>query len=116
MNEIPISLFILIVVLMFVFLIFSIYSSSFINIICGILSIILSYMLSKISMNGMLVQQFGGISSTDTIITNTVSITNLPMSYIFLFIALISTIITIKNILIEVKYNLEPDLEGDFDL
>jgi hypothetical protein len=86
------------------------------NIISGILSIILAYILSKISINGMLVQQFGGISSTDTIITDTVSITNLPMSYVFLFIAVVAVLITISNILVEVKYNLEPDLEGDFDL
>jgi len=116
MNEIPISLFIFMVFLTMVFMIISTSQLKIINIISGILFLILSYILSKISINGMLVQRFGGISSTDTIITGTVEIINLPMSYIFLFMGLMAVLITINNILVEVKYNLEPDLEGDFDL
>ena len=74
------------VFLMLVFVIISMSNLKFMNIISGILSIVLTYILSKISINGMLVKQFGGISSTDTIITDTISITNLPMSYVFLFL------------------------------
>jgi hypothetical protein len=97
-------------------LVVSISQLKIINIVSGIICLTLSYVLSKISINGLLVKQFGDITSSDTITTNTVSITNLPMSYIFLFIAIIALIITINNILVEVKYNLEPDLEGDLDL
>lgn len=116
MNEIPTTLFIFMVFLMLVFIIISMSNLKIMNIISGILSIVLTYILSKISINGMLVIQFGGISSADTIITDTISITNLPMSYVFLFLAVVSVIITVINILNEIKYNIEPDLEGDFDL
>jgi len=85
-----------------------------INTACGIIATTLSYFMSKICINGTLVQQFGGITPTDNIITDAVVITNLPMSYIFLFIALVSLLITIINILSEIKYNLEPDI-GDLD-
>lgn len=116
MNEIPLSYFIFMVIFSLLCLVVSISQLKIINIVSGIICLTLSYVLSKISINGLLVQQFGDITSSDTITTNTVSITNLPMSYIFLFIALLALIITINNILVEVKYNLESDLEGDFDL
>jgi len=115
MNEIPISLFIFMVFLIIAFMIISTLQLKIINIISGMFCLMLSYILSKISINGMLVERFGGISSNNTIITDTVQITSLPMSYIFLFIALTALIITINNILVEVKYNLEPDLEGDLE-
>ena len=116
MNEIPISYFMFMVILSLLCLVMSISHIKIINIVAGIVCLTLSYVLSKISINGMLVMQFGDITSTDTIITTSESIINLPMSYIFLFIALIAVLITISNILVEIKYNLEPDLEGDFDL
>ena len=116
MNEIPISLFIFIVLFSLLCLAMSTSHARVINVISGIFCLILSYILSKISINGLLVQQFGDITSSDTIITSSVSITNLSMSYIFLFIGLIALIITINNILVEIKYNIEPDLEGDLDL
>lgn len=116
LTEVPITLFILMSILTFIFLIVSVHNSQTINIVCGILTIMLSYILSKISINGMLVYQSGGISSADAIITDAVSIVYMPMSYIFLFVAIIATLITISNIFIEVKYNIEPDLDGDFDI
>lgn len=116
MNEIPISFFVFMVILTLLCLVISISQLKFINIVSGIICLILSYTLSKISINGLLVKQFGDITSIDTITTTTVSITNLPMSYIFLLMALLALIITINNILVEVKYNLEPDLEGEFDI
>lgn len=116
MNEIPVSFFIFMVIFSLSCLVISTTQLKVINIVSGMLCLILSYVLSKISMNGLLVKQFGDITSSDAIITSSVSITNLSMSYIFLFIGLIALIITINNILVEVKYNLEPDLEGDLDL
>ena len=116
MNEVPVPLFILMSFLTFIFLIISVYNSKIINIFAGIVATMLAYTLSKISINGMLCQVFGGVSSTDTVITNTTTIIYMPMSYIFLFISLISTLILIANVLTEVQFNLQPDLnlEGDY--
>jgi hypothetical protein len=85
------------------------------NIAAGVMGIILSYTLSKISINGFLVQPFGDITSADTIITDSVVIYNLPQSYIFVFIGTVTLLITIVNIVSEIKYNIEPDI-GDFEL
>ena len=116
MNEVPTMLFICMVVVLFLCMVISVLKFSLFSIIAGVIAVILSYTLSKISINGVLVQQFGDVTTSDTVITDTVSITNLPMSYLFLFIGVITLLITINNILVEVKYNLEPNLEGDFDL
>lgn len=114
MNEIPISLFIFLALFMFACAGISVSRLHIINIVAGMLGVIVAYVLSKISINGMLVMQFGGITSTDSIVTDSVSIYNSPQSYIFLFIAIILLGITIINILSELKYTLEPDI-GDLD-
>jgi hypothetical protein len=116
MNEIPILLFIFLVIAMISCLVISKFDIQLLNIVAGTIAVILSYLLSKISINGLLVWSVGDITSSDAIITDTISVTNLPMSYLFLFFGLIALLITINNILIEIKYNLEPDIEGDFDL
>jgi len=115
MNEIPISLFIFMVLFLLACIAISISKLQLFNIVAGVAGIILSYTLSKISINGFLVQQFGGITSADTIITDSVSIYYSPQSYIFLLLVILTLIITIFNILSEIKYNLEPDI-GDFEL
>ena len=116
MNEIPIALFIGMVFALFICMVISVWEIPRLSIITGVIAVILSYTLSKISINGVLVKQFGDVTTADTVITDTVSITNLPMSYLFLFIGILTFIITVMNILNEVRYNLEPDIEAiDFE-
>lgn len=116
MNEIPIALFIGMVFALFVCMVVSVLKIPQLNIITGIIAVILSYTLSKISINGVLVERFGDVTSSDIVITDTVVITNLPMSYLFLFIGILTFIITTMNILNEIRSNLEPDIEAiDFE-
>lgn len=113
MNEIPTVLFIFITVIAWMCLIISYCNLKYINVITGIVCTILFYFLSKISINGQLVEQFGDIDSSNTIITSTATVQNEPMSIIFLFLAILSALITIINIFKEVQYNVSPDLEGE---
>lgn len=116
MNEIPLSLFIVMAIISFLSMIVATTKLKNINIACGFISSTFFYLLSKISINGLLVVQFGEISSVDAVVTTSQPIVNLPMSYLFLLMAIISIIVTITNILYEIKYKLEPDLEGELEL
>lgn len=111
MIEVPTSLFIFLTIIMFLCIAFALTHLKYINIICALVGGMLAFMLSRISVNGLLVQQFGGVASNDTIITDTVAFTSQPMSYLFLFFFIISVILIVKNILQEIHYNLSPDLD-----
>ena len=114
MNEIPVVLFIFLVIFLLACLAISISNVSGLNVVTGIIVVTLSYMLSKVCINGQLVNSFGGLSTTDVIVSGPRSITSLPLSYIFLFIAVMAVLITVVNIVSEIKYNLEPDI-GELD-
>jgi len=81
----------------------------------SLLSVVVFYMNSKQIISGNVVEYFSGVSSTDTIIIGTRSIESLPLSYIYLFMALIMLIVFILQVKNEILYQLEPDV-GDIDL
>lgn len=116
MNEISIGLFIFLSVVMIILFIISLTRHSKITIITSMITILLSYSLSKICINEKLVQTFSGISSTNTIVVSPQIYTLSEVSYIYLFIALISTLILILYIVQELQYNMKDELEGiDYD-
>lgn len=113
MGNVPVYLFILMGIIDFILLYLTLHINYPGNVITGILSIMSSYFLSKVSVNGHLVQTFGGVTSGDTIITGTYVIQNAAMGWIFMFLALISVILVIKIIFNEINYQLTPELEAE---
>ena len=116
MSEITVSIFIFVVIFAFLSMVFAASHISIVNVASGIIATILLNLLSKLSINGMVVYRVGDITSTDTITTTTIPIINMPMSYIFLSLAIVALGITVKDICFEIKYRLEPDLEGELDI
>jgi hypothetical protein len=110
-DTIPLSLFMMWSVIMCVGVLIGFLSTGLIGITSSLLTITIAYINSKNIINGNVVQYFGGVSSTDTIVTGTRSIESLPLSYIYLFIALIMLIVFLVHTVNEIKYQLEPDME-----
>lgn len=113
-NTIPLSIFIMWSVIMFVGTIIGFMTTGLYGISSSLLTVMIAYMNSKNIINGNVVQYFSGISTSDTIVVGYRSIESMAMSYIYLFIAIVMGIIFILHTVNEVKYNLEPDLEGEF--
>lgn len=113
-NKIPLSLFIMWSVVMFASAVIGFMATGMYGITASLLTATIAYMNSKNIINGNVVQYFSGISTSDTIVTGSRSIESLPMSYIYLFIAIVMVIVFILQVINEVKYNLEPDMDGEF--
>jgi hypothetical protein len=113
-NEMPLSIFIMwsCVMMLGAFLGFT--QTGIFGITTSLLSTIIAFMNSKMIINGTVVQYFAGVSSTDTIVTGYRSIESLPLSYIFMFIAIIMTIVFLLQLKNEIMYQIEPDI-GDVD-
>jgi len=111
MNEIPLSIFIALGLILFALLFLIFRTEHPINLICGILSIMIGFFLSKTSINETLVMTFGGITSGDAIVTGNTVIQNSAMYWIFLFITIIAVGLTIKMIINELEYQLKPVME-----
>lgn len=112
MNEVPMYLFIILTLLAFVAMLISLKIRYPINIVTGIIAIMLSYFLSRTSINGKLVQSYGGMTSTDTVTTGTLIIQNSAMGWIFLFMAIVCLGILIKMAMDELTYQMKPILEA----
>jgi len=100
MNEVPISLFIFLMLILFYSFLLSLSGTGIISIFSSFVSIALSFILAKISINGMLVYNFGHISSTDVMIYGEYVIQNGAQSLLFTMTAIFMTIRVIM-ILIE---------------
>lgn len=88
--------------------------NSIVGMISGVLSVMISYFLAKVSINDQLIETYGMVGSTDTIVTGTNTIHISAMFYILMFIALISAILLIYHIFNEINNQLTPELEDEF--
>lgn len=114
MNEVPMFLFIILTLLAFAGLFVSIKVQYPINLVSGIITIMLGFFLSKTSINGTLVQNFGDVTSFNSVATGNYVIEIPALGWLFLFVAIISVGIVIKIIIDEINYQIEPILEEEF--
>ena len=112
--SIPLSIFIMWSVIMFVGAAIGFMTTGVYGITSSLLTATIAYMNSKSIINGSVVQYFAGVSTGDTIVTGSRSIESLPMSYIYLFIAIVMVIVFILHVKNEIIYQLEPDMDGEF--
>ena len=110
---VPLPLYLLLIVVLAGCFIGTIKGNSIVGMICGILSVMISYFLSKVSLNGQLVESYGGLTSTDSLVTGNYIIQNAAMGWIFMFLALISAILVIKIVFNEINYQLVSELEAE---
>ena len=113
-NRMPISIFIMWSVIMFMGMIIGFMTTGLYGIASSLLTAAISYMNSKNIINGNVVQYFAGESTTDTIEIGYRSIESLPISYIYLFISIIMIIVFFIQVGNEIQYQLEPDIDGEF--
>ncbi|MCK5138277.1 MAG: right-handed parallel beta-helix repeat-containing protein [Thermodesulfovibrionia bacterium] len=103
-SPVPVSLYIFMGVLLFVFCGASFILTGIPSIFTSILSIMFSFIMSKIAVNGSLVQNIGGISSTGTVVQG-VTIIEIPaLSYILIFVGLFMVVILAIQVLREIKF------------
>ena len=112
-GEVPMYLFILMGIIDFILLFLTLNIKYPANAITGILAIMLSYFLSKVAINGNLVNTFAGVTTGDAITTGNYIIQNASMGWIFMFLALISAILVIKIVFNEINYQLVSELEAE---
>ena len=91
-NEIPLFLFIFLIIVMFYFILQALNDTRIWSIFSALIATVLAFVLSKISINSQLVQNFGDISSTDTIIFGTYTVQNSAQSWLLLMVAIFMTI------------------------
>ena len=113
MNEVPLSIFLALGIILFIMLYLVFRLDHPINLICGILCAMISFFLSKTSINGTLIKTFGGITADDAIVTGNAIIQNSAMSWIFMFVSLISVGLVIVMIYNEMNYQMKPVLEEE---
>jgi hypothetical protein len=113
-SRMPLSIFIMWSVIMFVGAIIGFMTNGLYGITSSLLTATIAYMNSKNIINGNVVQYFSGVSTSDTIVVGYRTIESLPMSYIYLFIAIVMVIVFILQVKNEIQYNLEPDMDGEF--
>ena len=112
---VPLSIFIMWSVIMFAGVIIGFMTTGLYGITSSLLTATIAYMNSKNIINGNVVQYFAGESTTDTIEIGYRSIESLPLSYIFLFIAIVMVVIFILHTVHEIQYHLEPDIGGEMN-
>lgn len=111
MDNIPLYLFIFVLIVMVVFVIISFRDGGLSALYAGIASL-LAFVLSKVSINGSLISKYGWISSTDILVFGTQSYYNSAQSYILLFIAIVMAIVMLINIIEYIKLNVIKDLDN----
>lgn len=108
MNEIPIYLFIFIMLITFFFIINALNGTGLFSLVASFISVILSFVLAKVSINGQLVSNHGHISTDNAIVFDTFVVQSSAQSMLFTLIGILMTIRVIM-ILIE-QYN---DIYGE---
>lgn len=92
MNEVPLSLFIFLMILTFLMIYKAVSDIGLFSLFSALLSVIFSFVLSKISINGNLVSNYGHISSDNAMVFETFITQNSAQSWLFSMIAILMTI------------------------
>lgn len=100
MNEIPLYLFVFLMIVTLYSAMQALSDTSLWSLFTAFMAAVLSFVLAKVSINGQLVQNFGEISSTDTIVTGTSAVQNSAQAWFFVAIA-IFMIVRLLMILVE---------------
>lgn len=109
MNEMPLFLFIFLIIVMFYFMLSSLHDINMWSLFSSMMSVILSFILAKISINKQLVYNFGHISSVDVMTYGTHSIQHSGQSWLLSMIAIFMTIRVIM-ILVEQYKDAYPEV------
>ena len=95
--DMPISIFILLLVLMFCLIIYMYYAENHISrIFTTLIAAWLAFMLSQMIVSGNVVQMVSALDSTDAWVHDTIPIQIPALSYLLLFIAVILSIFLVK--------------------
>ena len=108
-SPVPVSVYIFMGVLLFVFCGASFILTGIPSIFTSILSIMFSFIMSKIAVNGSLVQNIGGISSTGAVVQGVTRIEIPALSYILIFVGLFMVVILAVQVLREIKFRESKD-------
>ena len=92
MNETPLYLFIFLMLVMFYFILQALNDTNMRALFSCFISVILAFTLAKVSINEQLVQNFGDISSTDSIIFGTSTVVHSAQAWIFTAIAIFMSV------------------------
>ena len=92
MNEIPLYLFIFIMIVLFVLVLHAMSVQRMSAVVSAFVSVITAFTLSKISINGQLVTNYGHISTDNAMVFGTATIQNSAQSWIFVMVAIFMTI------------------------
>ena len=92
MNEVPLHLFIFLILLTFVLIYKAVSEDNLLSLFSAFVSVILSFTLAKISINGQLVSNYGHISTDNIMVFETFTIQNGAQSLLFTMIAIFMTI------------------------
>ena len=107
---VPLSIFMFMGILLFVFAGASFYFTGVFSIFTSLLSVMFAFIMSKITVNGTLIQNIGGFDSTGTVV-QAVTIIEMPaLSYILLFIGLFMVVILIIQVMREIKFRESQDI------
>lgn len=93
MTAVPISLYITLTIFLFIFIILAFTKIKLLNIVSTLFAIIFGLILSALSVSGSITLYFSAMSSTDALITSTISPELPTQSLIFLMISIIMIMI-----------------------
>ena len=80
------------------------------SIFSSLISIMLAYIMSKIVINGTLIQNIGGVDGSGNIVQGTTVIQIESLSYILLFVGLFMVVILAVQVLREIKFRESQDI------
>jgi len=103
-SPVPVSIFIFMGVLLFVFCGASFILTGITSIFTSTLSIMFAFIMSKIAINGSLVQNVGGVSSSGVVVQGVTRIEIPALSYILIFVGLVMVVILAVQVLREIKF------------
>jgi len=107
---IPLNLFMFMGLLLFVFAGASFYFTGLFSIFTSMLSVMFAFILSKIAINGTLIQNIGGFDSAGTVVQGVTTIEIPTLSYILMFIGLIMIVILAIQVMREIEFRKSRDV------
>ena len=109
-SPVPVSVYSFMGVLLFVFCGASFMLTGISSIFTSVISIMFSFIMSKIAVNGSLVQNIGGVSSTGTVVQGVTRIEFPALSYILIFVGLFMIVILAVQVMREIKFRESRDV------